>query len=263
MNKLPELDAEERAVYDWQMLVPGVGEEGQRRLKAATVLISRAGGLGGVAAYELAAAGVGRLILAHAGNLKPSDLNRQILMRHAALGQSRVETAARTLHELNPRLEIVAVPENVSEANAARLVEMADVVIDAAPLFAERFALNRAIVRQRKPMIEAAMYELGLQVTTIAPGRTACLTCRVPTPPSDWTRRFPVFGAVSGTAGCLAAMEAIKLLTGIGEPLWNRLLVCDLRSMAFQVYRTQRRPSCEVCGSIQSCFPEASSIGSV
>src|SRR5262245_65658632 len=115
------LTPDERETYEWQMWVPGVGDVGQRKLKAASVLVTRAGGLGGLAAYELAAAGVGRIVLAHAGTVKPADLNRQILMTHAALGNSRVECAARRLRELNPRLEVVAAPENISPANAARL----------------------------------------------------------------------------------------------------------------------------------------------
>src|SRR5262245_15371307 len=127
------LTPDERATYDWQLSVPGVGEEGQRKLKAATVLVTRVGGLGGLVAYELAAAGVGRLVLAHAGIVKPSDLNRQLLMTHAAIGSSRVECAARRLRELNPRLEIVSVPENVGEANVARLVDSADMVACCAP----------------------------------------------------------------------------------------------------------------------------------
>jgi molybdopterin/thiamine biosynthesis adenylyltransferase len=250
MTDPPELTPDERETYAWQMRVPGVGEEGQRKLKAASVLISRAGGLGGVAAYELAAAGVGRLILAHAGNIKPGDLNRQLLMTHGALGTSRVECAARRLRELNPRVEVVAIPENPSAANAERLVAMADVVVDAAPLFHERYALNAAAVRQGKPLVEAAMYELSVHVTTVLPGRSACLACRVPEPPPDWSRQFPVFGAVSGTAGCIAAVEVIKLLTGIGEPLADRLLVCDLREMGFRVFRTKRRPDCPVCAQL-------------
>src|SRR5947207_11579512 len=99
----PQLTDEERAIYEWQMWVPGVGEDGQRKLKAASVLISRIGGLGGLAAYELAAAGVGRLILAHAGDVKPDDLNRQLLMPHEALGRSRAECATRRRRDLNPR----------------------------------------------------------------------------------------------------------------------------------------------------------------
>jgi molybdopterin/thiamine biosynthesis adenylyltransferase len=149
---------------------------------------------------------------------------------------------------LNPRVEVVAIPENVSVANADRLVAMADVVVDAAPLFAERYALNAAAVRQGKPLVEAAMYEMSAQVATVLPGRSACLACRVPEPPPDWSRQFPVFGAVSGTAGCVAAVEVIKLITGIGEPLADRLLVCELREMSFRVFRTRRRPGCPVCG---------------
>jgi molybdopterin/thiamine biosynthesis adenylyltransferase len=259
MTDLPGLTPEEREAYAWQMWVPGVGEEGQRKLKGASVLVSRVGGLGGAAAYELAAAGVGRLILAHAGTIKPPDLNRQLLMTHAAIGTPRVECAARRLRELNPRVEVVAVAENVGTANVARLVGMADVVIDAAPLFEERLALNAEAVRQGKPVVEAAMYELSAQVTTVLPGRTACLTCRVPEPPPDWKRQFPVFGAVSGVAGCVAAVEAIKLICGIGEPLADRLLVCEFREMAFRVFRTRRRPGCTVCGALSGGNPPARS----
>ncbi len=250
MHDSPELTADERATYEWQMWVPGVGEEGQQRLKGASVLVSRIGGVGGTAAYELAAAGVGRLILAHAGNIKPSDLNRQLLMTHADIGTSRVESAARRLRELNPRLEVVTVPENVNAGNAARLVGLADVVIDAAPLFEERLAMNGEAVRQGKPLVEAAMYELSVQVTTILPGQTACLACRVPEPPPDWKRQFPVFGAVAGVAGCVAAVEVIKLICGLGEPLADRLLVWELREMGFRLFRTRRRPGCLVCSAL-------------
>lgn len=242
------LTADERATYEWQMWVPGVGEEGQRKLKGATVLVTRVGGLGGLVAYELAAAGVGRLVLAHAGTVKTADLNRQLLMTHAALGTSRVECASRRLRELNPRLEVVAIPENVTAENAARLVDTADVVACCAPLFTERFLLNEQCVRQRKPMVDCAMYELTGQLTTILPGRTACLACRVPEPPTMWTRQFPVFGAVAGTVGCLGAMEAIKLIAGIGEPLADRLLTFDLRDMRFRSVQLARRADCKVCG---------------
>ncbi len=111
---LPLTD-EERAVYEWQIWVPGFGEAGQEKLKNAAVLISRVGGLGSVVAYELAAAGIGKFILAHAGNVKPSDLNRQLLMTHDWLGKPRVESAARRLKELNPRLEIVPIGENIND----------------------------------------------------------------------------------------------------------------------------------------------------
>src|SRR5947207_4744831 len=115
MSELPALTIDERSVYEWQMWVAGFGVRGQQRLKAASVLISRIGGVGGTVALHLAAAGIGRLVLAHAGNLRPDDLNRQLLMSHAGLGTPRVEQAARRLLDLNPRLAIDAVPENISE----------------------------------------------------------------------------------------------------------------------------------------------------
>jgi molybdopterin-synthase adenylyltransferase len=248
MSGLPELTPEERATYEWQMWVPGLGEEGQRRLKAASVLVTRVGGLGGQVAYQLAAAGVGKLILAHAGTIKQSDLNRQLLMTHEGLGSLRIESAAKRLKELNPRLDVVAAPENITADNVARLAGMADLIVDCVPLFTERLLLNEQAVRQRKPLVECAMYELSVQVTTIVPGRTACLACRVPEPPPDWKREFPVLGAVSGVAGCLGAVEAIKLICGIGDPLLNRLLTIDLREMRMQTIRIQGHPGCAVCG---------------
>jgi molybdopterin/thiamine biosynthesis adenylyltransferase len=252
--RLPELTAEERSIYEWQMWLPDFGEKGQRKLKAASVLVSRVGGLGGIVAYQLAAAGVGKLVLAHAGNLKPSDLNRQLLQKHARIGQPRIETVADRLRELNPRLDIVAVGENVSETNAARLVKQADVVVDAAPLFEERFALNHAAFEQGKPMVECAMYALEAHVTTFIPGRTACLRCLVPEPPPHWKREFPVLGAVSGTVGCLGAVEVIKLITGIGEPLADVRLVMDLGTMQFRRLKVARRPDCPVCGKTAKRF---------
>jgi molybdopterin/thiamine biosynthesis adenylyltransferase len=247
MNPRPELSADEQRIYEWQMWVNGFGEEGQRKLKAATVMISRVGGVGGAVAYQLAAAGVGRLVLAHGGNLKPGDLNRQLLMTHDWLGKPRIESAARRLRELNPRTEIVAVGENVGESNVARLVGMADVVADCAPLFQERFLMNRESVRQGKPMVECAMHEMEAHLTTLIPGKTPCLACLYPEAPGYWKRQFPVFGAVSGAIGCLAAMEVIKLLAGLGEPLAGRLLVCDLKSMEFRTLKTRRDPACAVC----------------
>jgi molybdopterin-synthase adenylyltransferase len=242
-----ELTEHERSVYEWQSWVPGLGESGQRKLKGATVMISRLGGIGGTVAYQLAAAGVGKLVLAHAGNVKPSDLNRQLLMTHDWIGKPRMESIQRRLLELNPRLEIVPVAENVSESNVDQLVSQADVVVDCAPLFPERFAMNSAVVKQCKPMVECAMYELEAQITTIWPGRTPCLKCFIPDAPPTWKRQFPVVGAVSGVVACLGAMEVIKLITGIGQPLFNRMLRMDLRSMAFNELQLSRRADCETC----------------
>ncbi len=244
-----DLTPEERATYEWQMWVLGLGEEGQAMLKAATVLVTRVGGIGSLAAYELAAAGLGRLVLAHAGNIKPSDLNRQLLMTHEALGTSRVECASRRLRELNPRLDVITHAENVNASNVENLVLAADLVVCCVPLFEERLLLNAECLRQGKPMIDCAMYELSGQITTILPGQTACLACRVPVPPASWKREFPVLGAVAGTMGCLGALEAIKLITGVGEPLGNRLLTIDMRDMRLRTVQVTKRVDCDVCGA--------------
>lgn len=238
----------ERQRYEWQMWTAGIGEPGQEKLKRARVLISRGGGIGGLVAYQLAAAGVGTLHIAHAGNLKPSDLNRQLLMTHDHIGKPRCESIERRLRELNPLIEVRGIAENLSEANADRLIADVDLVIDCAPLFPERYAMNAAAVRQRKPMIECAMFDSDAYLTTFVPGVTGCLACLHPEAPAEWKRQFPVFGAVSGTVACMAAYEAIKHFTGIGELLTNTLLHCDLARMRFRRLPFEPRPGCPVCG---------------
>ncbi len=247
--KSTPLNPEEKATYEWQMWVEDFGEAGQEKLKGATALVSRCGGLGGPLCYHLASAGFGKIIIAHAGHVKHSDLNRQILMTHDWLGKPRAESAARRLRELNPRLEVEAVPENISEENAADLVGKADLVFDCAPLFSERFAMNRECVRQSKPMIEAAMFDLEGQITTILPGETPCLSCLYPADPPQWKREFPVFGAVSSIAASIAAMEGIKVVSGFGETLAGKLLCYDARTMNFRRVPIKRNPECPICGN--------------
>jgi len=242
------LTPEELDRYQWQLWTDGFGVEGQQRLKGATVLVSRIGGVGGTAAMQLAAAGIGRLILAHAGNLRRNDLNRQLLMNSDGIGTPRIEMAARRLRELNPHVEVETVGENIDEANAAKLVEQADVIVSAAPLFAERMLMNRESVAQRKPLVDCAMYDLEGRLTTILPGESPCLHCLYPEPPPNWKREFPVFSAVASTAGALAAMEVIKLIAGIGEPLAGRILSFDLRDMSFRSIAIARRDDCATCG---------------
>lgn len=243
-----KLSEQERALVEWQLAVEGFGEQGQQRLKDATVLISRVGGVGGTVAYQLAAAGVGRLRLAHAGTVRPDDLNRQLLMTYEGLGRPRMELAPRRLQELNPFVEVEAMTENLDEETADRLVGGVDLVVSCAPLFRERLAMNRAAVRQGVPLVDCAMYELEVQLMTVLPGQSPCLACLYPEEPASWQRRFPVFGAVAGTVGCLGAMEAIKVLAGLGEPLAGQMLLGDLRDMTFRRVSLVRRADCEVCG---------------
>jgi molybdopterin-synthase adenylyltransferase len=245
----PDLSPDELHRYQWQLTVRDFGQEGQRKLKAATVLVSRIGGVGGSVAIQLAAAGVGKLVLAHAGNLRLDDLNRQLLMTTDGIGKPRVESALRRLQALNPHVEIETVPENISEQNAANLVSRCDLVVAAAPLFTERLLMNSDAVRKKKPLVDSAMYDLEGRVMTVLPGQSACLACLYPEPPPNWTRRFPVFSAVSSTVGALAAMEAIKLIAGLGTPLTGKLLTFDLRDMTFRPIAIARRADCAVCGS--------------
>lgn len=250
MSKSSELTADERTRYEWQLWVRDFGEDGQRRLKDASVLISRIGGVGGAAALQLAAAGIGRLILAHGGNLRLNDLNRQLLMTTDWIGKPRVESARRRLRELNPHVEIEIIAENVSDLNVAALVDGCDVVVSAAPVFSERLLMNREAVRQVKPLVDCAMYELEGRLTTILPGRTPCLSCLYPEPPPNWKREFPVFSAVASTVGSLAAMEVIKLVSDLGTPLAGRLVSFDLKDMSFRDVRIVRQPNCPVCSSL-------------
>ncbi len=242
------LTDKEREVYSWQIDVPDFGEEGQIKLKESSVLISRCGGLGGIVAYELAAAGIGNLVLAHNGNIQNSDLNRQLLMTDQSLGTSRVESAKKRLLDLNPRLNIEIINENITPLNATSIVSKVDLIVDAAPLFEERYSMNLQSVLQNKPMIDCAMYELEAQITTFIPGETPCLSCLYPENPPHWKRRFPVFGAVSGVVGCLGAMEAIKVLAGFGEVLAGKLLLMDYRNNTFDIVAIHKNPTCPVCG---------------
>jgi molybdopterin/thiamine biosynthesis adenylyltransferase len=241
----------DRERYQWQLSVAGLGEEGQKRLRSASVLVSRCGGVGGAVAAALAAAGVGRLILAHGGNVRLNDLNRQFLMTTDGIGTPRADLAAHRLRELNPTIQIVPIGENVTAANAEHLASAADLVAVCAPTFSERLLMNLVAVRQGKPLVDCAMYELQAQLVTVIPGRTPCLACLYPEEPPHWKREFPVFGAVAGAIGCLGAMEAIKVLTGLGEPLLGRMLLCDLGDVSFRKVALRRRADCPVCGTLR------------
>jgi len=252
-GRQPDLGRDEQETYAWQMDVTGLGEAAQRRLKAATVMVSRVGGLGGVVAMQLAAAGIGRLVLAHGGVVKASDLNRQLLMSADAVGTPRMGCIVDRIRALNPRVTVVAEPCHVTESNAARLVGLADVVVDCAPLFAERYLMNREAMRRGIPMVEAAVRDLELHVTTFQRGTTGCLRCLYPDDSTEWRRRFPVVAPVPGVAGSLAAMEVLKVLTGMGRPLLGRMLVADLGTLEFRTLKLHRIVDCPVCGPGATC----------
>ncbi|MEM7147263.1 MAG: HesA/MoeB/ThiF family protein [Verrucomicrobiota bacterium] len=241
------LSDEDKAIYEWQLDVAGLGEAGQEKLRGTTALVSRIGGLGGPVCFALAAAGIGKLVIAHAGNLTPADLNRQILMRYEDLDASRVESAKKTLAAFNPGIEVEAVPENIGEENVADLVGRADIVFGCAPMFEERLLIDRECMRQGKPLIDSAMYHLEGRVLPIVPGKTACLACLYPEVPSHWKRRFPVIGAVSAMVGNIGALEGIKLITGVGEVNLGKMIYVDAATMTMRKISVERREGCEVC----------------
>ncbi|MFC6648931.1 HesA/MoeB/ThiF family protein [Paenibacillus rhizoplanae] len=226
-----------------------LGEDGQKALKEATVMVAGIGGLGGTAALYLAAAGVGRLILAHEGVIVAPDLNRQILMDSEHLGQERMSTAIARLKQLNPHVEIEGYNSRIEYPAAWPWVEAADLVIDARYDFPERYALNRLCVDTNTPMVEAAMYGFEISLTTVIPGLTPCLECLYPELPPQWEPLgFPVLGATSGIAGCLAALEAVKWITGVGTTYAG--VMHRFSSLDFACYsvRITRNPNCACCG---------------
>ncbi len=238
----------EQERYRRQMMLPGFGESAQQRLKAATVLVTGVGGLGGTAALYLTVAGIGKLILARGGDLRLDDLNRQVLMSHDWLGKPRVFKAKESLHQINPDVEVEAIYDYVTAENVNDLVRSADIALDCSHNFAERDLVNAACVRWGKPMVEAAMNDMEAYLTTIIPHQTPCLSCIFPEKP-EWDRwGFGVLGAVSGTLACLTALEAIKVLTGFGQPLLGRLLTMDLTSLEFAKRRPYKDPHCPICG---------------
>ncbi|MEB3230930.1 MAG: HesA/MoeB/ThiF family protein [Leptolyngbyaceae bacterium] len=243
------LTATEIERYARQMMLPGFGAAGQLKLKQSTVLVTGVGGLGGTAALYLAVAGVGKLILVRGGDLKREDMNRQILMTDDWVGKPRVTKAKETLAAINPDIEIEAIAQYVTADNVDQLVQSADLALDCAFDFKERTLLNNACVRWDKPMVEAAMNDMEAYLTTIVPGKTPCLSCIFPEIP-EWDRwGFGVLGAVSGTLACLTALEAVKLITGLGEPLLGRLLTMDLARAEFAKRRPYHDPNCVVCGA--------------
>jgi molybdopterin/thiamine biosynthesis adenylyltransferase len=236
--------------YSRQIQLPEFGEMAQLKLKGATVLVTGVGGLGGTVALYLAVAGIGKLILVRGGNLRLDDMNRQILMTDNWVGRPRVIKAKETLKALNPDVEIEAITEYITPENVDDLVQGSDLSLDCAHNFTERDLLNQACVKAKKPMVEAAMNGMEAYLTTIIPGKTGCLSCIFPEKP-DWDRRaFGVIGAVSGTLACLAALEAVKVLTHFAPPLSSQLLTMNLTTLEFAKYRTFQDQLCPVCGHL-------------
>lgn len=241
------LSAEEAARYQRQ-IGPGVlTQQGQLRLKRSTVFISRVGGMGGPAALALAMAGVGRLLLAHGGELESPDLNRQVLGSERGLSKPRALQFADRLRDMNRFVTVEPIDREPDDAEALEMARRADLVISAAPTFAERLRLNRAAVACGIPLIDAAQWGMSGTLVVVRPGVTACLRCLYPEDP-PFEALFPVVGAISSTIGGLAALEAIKILSGVGQPMFGALLLIDGYRGHQSRLQLQRNPACPCCG---------------
>ncbi len=229
---------------------PGVlTPEAQLRLKRSCVLVTRAGGMGGPAALCLTMAGVGRIIIAHGGELTSPDLNRQVLGTEACIGLPRAAQFREALAAKNRFVRIEALDHEPDDDEALRLARDADLILAAPPTFQERLRLNRVALAAGKPLVDAAQWGMGGTLIVVRPGATACLRCVYPNDP-PWDDAFPVVGAISSAIGSLAALEAIKILSGVGRPLWGQMLVVDAfagRTMQMQLHRAA---DCAECGAV-------------
>ncbi|KFN45707.1 molybdopterin-synthase adenylyltransferase MoeB [Arenimonas composti] len=241
--------------YARHLRLPQVGLEGQRRLEQASVLLLGAGGLGSPAAYYLAAAGIGRIVLVDDDVVERSNLQRQILHTDAAIGTPKVESAARALAALNPRLRIEARRERLGADNVDALLAGVDVVVDGADNFPARYLLSDACVQHGKPLVYGAVHRFEGQVSVFDAGRrrgeAPCYRCLFPEPPAAADApncsEAGVLGVLPGVVGLLQATEAIKLILGIGTPLRGRLLHFDALGMRFRETRLSADPECAVC----------------
>ncbi len=228
---------------------PGVlSPAGQERLKASTALVTRVGGMGGPAALALVMAGVGRVVVAHGGELLSPDLNRQSLGAEAGLGRPRAEQFAERLRAMNRFVTVEAIDHEPDDDEALALARRVNVILSCPPTFAERLRLNRAAVTAGVPLIDAAQWGMGGTLIAVEPGRTACLRCVYPEEP-PFEESFPVVGAISQAIGSLAALEAIKILSGDGTPLFGRLWMIDGHQGRTSILQLTRDPACPCCGA--------------
>jgi molybdopterin/thiamine biosynthesis adenylyltransferase/rhodanese-related sulfurtransferase/molybdopterin converting factor small subunit len=249
---LPGLSNEEVARYARHLVLPEVGLEGQRRLKAAKVLLVGAGGLGSPAALYLAAAGVGTLGLVDFDAVDASNLHRQVLYGVSDVGRPKLEAAAARIRDVNPNVEVVAHPVRLTSENALEVLEPYDVVVDGTDNFPTRYLVNDACVLLGKPNVYGSIYRFEGQVSVFGVPGGPCYRClfREPPPPGlvPTCAEGGVLGVLPGIIGSLQALEALKLILGKGQTLAGRLLLFDGLTMRWRELRLRRNPACPVCG---------------
>lgn len=247
------LTPEEKSRYSRHLLIPEIGEAGQLRLKNASVLLVGTGGLGSPAALYLAAAGVGRLGLIDPDSVDLSNLQRQILHSDATIGKSKLESAAARLRETNPHIALDLHPVRFTPENAISIAENYDLILDGSDNFPTRFLTNDTAFFLKKPLVYGAIHRFDGQMTVFAPHLGGpCYRCLLPEIPAPGAvpncAEAGVLGVLPGIIGSLQAMEAIKLILGIGEPPIGKILIYDALRTSFRSLKLPHDPACRLCG---------------
>jgi molybdopterin-synthase adenylyltransferase len=244
-----ELTQEELLRYNRQMIIPDFGQDGQRKLKNATVFVAGIGGLGSMSSYYLAAAGIGKLRIVDKDTVDYSNLNRQIIHWTSDIGALKSDSARKKLLGLNPNCSIEAIQEEITEENCGRLTRDCSVIVDAMDNMAGRKVLNMASVRYRIPYIYGGVLQLDGMATTFVPGETPCLECVFPDPGAAPIATPPsILGPVPGVIASIQCIEALKLILGFSGLLTGRLLCFCGTDMTFREFKISRNPSCPACG---------------
>ncbi|MBA2506120.1 MAG: HesA/MoeB/ThiF family protein [Thermoleophilaceae bacterium] len=237
--------------YSRQLVMGEWSGEAQEALKAASVIVIGAGALGSPALTYLVAAGVGRVGVVDPDDIELSNLHRQPLHLTPDLGGSKAVNAAVKLAFLNPEVQIDSYPVALEAANAAAIVAGASVVVDCSDSFATRYDVNDACCAERVPLVEGGVAAWSALVLSVKPGESACYRCSFPVhPPEESCAETGVVGALAGVIGSIQALEAIKLISGVGEPLLDTILQLDGRTMEQTLVATERQPGCAACGAL-------------
>jgi molybdopterin/thiamine biosynthesis adenylyltransferase/rhodanese-related sulfurtransferase len=251
-SMLPELTHEEILRYSRHLLVPEVGLDGQRKLKAASVLIIGTGGLGSPAALYLAAAGIGRIGLVDYDVVERTNLQRQVIHSTSTVGQLKVESARERLLDLNPDIQVEIYNQVFNSQNAMEIARPYDLIIDGSDNFPTRYLTNDLCVLTGKPNVYGSVYRFEGQVSVFDARQGPCYRCLFPEPPPPGMvpscAESGVLGILPGTIGSLQATEALKLILGTGEPLIGRLLLYNAADMSFEYVKLRKDPHCKVCG---------------
>jgi molybdopterin/thiamine biosynthesis adenylyltransferase/rhodanese-related sulfurtransferase len=252
-EKLPNLSNEEIARYSRHLLLPEVGMEGQKKLKAAKVLCVGTGGLGSPLALYLAAAGVGTIGLVDFDVVDSSNLQRQIIHSTPDVGRPKIDSAEEKLKALNPFINIVKFETMLTSANALEIISQFDVIADGTDNFQTRYLVNDACVLTGKPNAYGSIFRFEGQASVFATKDGPCYRCLYPEPPPPGLvpscAEGGVLGILPGLVGVIQATEAIKLVLGVGEPLIGRLLLIDSLGMNFRQLKLRKNPDCPVCGT--------------